>query len=599
MCGMIGVITKKNIDELNMSNISALQKHRGPDEQNIVYQNMNGFNISLSHQRLSIVDLKNGQQPMYDSEENIVIVFNGEIYNHNFIRKELQDKGYIFKTDHSDTEVIIYAYKEWGVDCFDKFNGMWAISIIDKTKNKIILSRDRVGKKPLYYYFHDNELIFASELKVIKKYFKDQLTISKSSIIEYLEYGYIHSPYTIYKEVKKVKPAYYLEFDINSNSLAIIEEKYWNFKPNQNYTDEKKWNKELNALLVDSVRLRLDADVEVGTFLSGGVDSALISSVITTIKSDITSYTIGFKGSKFDELDDAKYIAKLLNIKHKYTDMSKLDYKLWDNIISQLDEPFADASIFPTYAVSKLASKDLKVILSGDGGDEQFLGYPRYEVAQATNKRYKNIFYLGNIFTKIMPFSAKGYKFATYVKNSKTIANIYNSILKDSIVENLINFKSKVNNPYKNCQNINDILFNDLSLNMSDQILTKVDRMSMLNSLEIRSPLLDYRIIEHVFSAPLDFRYKNNDKKYALKQLAIDFNIPKNHIYKSKRGFNAPINEWLQTILKNDVYKASKLKYINSDKYLEAVELTLSGKRDYFVTIFRIVLLYKWLEKNG
>ena len=598
MCGLVGYISKNNILESEFSSISKIQKHRGPDEYNNISFDLNSYKCLLSHQRLSIVDLDGGHQPMSDNCDEIVLVFNGEIYNHNDLRNELISKGYIFKSDHSDTEVVIYAYKEWGIECFNKFNGMWAIALIDKDKNKTILSRDRVGKKPLYYYINGNELFFSSELKTIKAFYKEKLTISEYSLVEYLEYGYIHSPNTIYNEVKKVNPSSYIEFLINEN-ITFIENKYWNFTPNSKYIDETLWNEKLKELLFDSVKLRLNADVEVGTFLSGGVDSALVSTVISKIDKNITSYTIGFKNTRFDELEDAKFIANKLHLKHIYEDMSKLNYILWSDLVENLDEPFADASFFPTYSVSKLASKDLKVILSGDGGDEQFLGYPRYEVALSLFNKFNKFNYIGKIFTKIMPFYIKGFKFLTFIKNTTKLSDIYNSILKDSIVDELLNIKQNIKNPYEKCLNINDILFNDLVLNMSDQILTKVDRMSMLNSLEVRSPLLDYRIIEHVFSAPLNFRYKNRDKKFALKQLAISLGIPKEHIYKNKRGFNAPVTEWINSILKDDVYKASELQYLNKDKYLKAVKLTLTGKRDYFVSIFRIVLLYKWLKKNG
>lgn len=599
MCGLIGYLSKNNIDKDKFNFLSLKQIHRGPDEFNSIILNNLSYNIYFSHQRLSILDISSGKQPMSDNENNIIIIFNGEIYNHKELRTELENLGYVFKTEHSDTEAIIYAYKEWNTDCFEKFNGMWAVAIYDKISNKIVLSRDRVGKKPLYYYLDNNQLFFASELKTIKAYYKDKLTVCERSIHEYLEYGYIHSPNTIYKEVKKIKPSFYIEFDLNFKSISCKEYKYWNFIPNSNYENEANWNDKLEELLVDAVKLRLDADVAVGTFLSGGVDSALVSSIIAQIDNSITSYTIGFKDSLLDELEDAKFVAQKIGIKHKYEDMSKLDYQLWDEIIEKLDEPFADASIFPSYAVSKMASKDLKVVLSGDGGDEQFLGYPRYDIAQNNYDKYKVFSFLGSLFVKFFPYSTKGYKFATFLKNSKNLSNLYNALLKDPIISSITNKKYQLENPYKNCKDINDILFHDLTLNMSDQILTKVDRMSMLNSLEVRSPLLDYRVIEHVFSAPLNFRYKNSDKKYALKQLSIKLGIPKEYIYKNKRGFNAPINEWLKTILKNDLYKAADLKYIKKDKYLEALNLTLDGKRDYFVSLFRIVLLHKWLEKNG
>lgn len=597
MCGIIGLVT---IDEINIdhvNNLSIIQNHRGPDETNHKIINIDKYNLVLSHQRLSIVDLKNGTQPMSDYDGIIEIIFNGEIYNHVELRRELINKGHIFRTNHSDTEVVINSYKEWGIDCFNKFNGMWAIAIVDKFNKKIILSRDRIGKKPLFYYHKSNQLIFSSELKVIKKY-KNKLNVNSDSILEYLEYGYIHSPNTIYKEVKKLKPASYMVFDLNGNEIVHSEYKYWNFKPKSTYSSESDWNNKLKVLIEDSVSIRLNADVEVGTFLSGGVDSSLISAIAKKKDSSLTSYTIGFKNNKFDELSDSLFISKKLNIEHKHADMSVLDYKLWDEIISNLDEPFADASIFPTYAVSKLASKDLKVILSGDGGDEQFCGYPRYIDTKRIYEKYSKYNFIAKKITNIIPFFFKGYNFLSLVKNSDNMANLYNSILKDRIVNSLTTLKMETNNPYEGCNTINDILFNDLSLNMSDQILTKVDRMSMLNSLEVRSPLLDYRIIEHVFSAPLSFRYKLGDKKYALKKLAIDLGIPKEHIYKEKRGFNAPIDNWLKSMLKNDVYKAAELEFIDKNNYLKAVKLSFTGKKDYFQAIFRIVLLYKWLEKN-
>lgn len=599
LCGIIGLLSCSSVEQKQIASLSSHQKHRGPDEQNSIILTAQNYNIILSHQRLSILDIEAGHQPMADCDRKFYIIFNGEIYNHLELRKELEEKGHLFQTTHSDTEVIIYAYKEWGIDCFNKFNGMWAIALLDLENNKIVLSRDRLGKKPLYYSLINNELIFASELKTIKAYHTDSLNISENSIVEYLQYGYIHSPNTIYEEVKKLKPATCLEIDFSQSSLVTREFVYWTFQPNQSYTDEKAWNEKLTMLLTDAVRLRLNADVEVGCFLSGGIDSALVAAIISSTDHPITSYTIGFDNNLLDESKDAQYIANLLNIPNKQKDMSKLNYQLWDQLIANLDEPFADASIFPTYAVSNLAAQDLKVVLSGDGGDEQFLGYPRYEVTQNLHEKFAPISYLGRIFTNIFPSFTKGYKFAFQLRNASNIGALYNDILSDAIMQSLLTIHGKNKNPYSDCTNINEILFHDLTLNMSDQILTKVDRMSMLNSLEVRSPLLDYRIVEHVFSAPLEYRYKYNDKKYALKKIAMQFGIPKEHIYKNKRGFNAPINEWLQSILKEDIEQAANLRFINKAKYLKAVHLTLSGKRDYFYSIFKIVLLYKWLEKNA
>lgn len=598
MCGIIGLLTKESIKQSDFSSLSKLQSHRGPDANNIVFDVIGDFNLALAHQRLSIVDLVGGIQPMNDSDGEITIIFNGEIYNHQDLRVELVKKGYEFNSHHSDTEVIIYAYKEWGTSCFEKFNGMWSLALIDRKFSKVILSRDRLGKKPLYYYFKNDTLMFASELKTIRGHFGNSLSISDSSILEYLEYGYIHSPNSIYKEVSKVNPACFIEIELGNSKCTLCESNYWNFSPCEKWSDEDNWFSQLKELLKNAVKIRLSADVDVGLFLSGGVDSAVVSALASDVDSEIKAYTIGFCNTQFDELDDAKYIANLLNLKHSYEDMTELDYNLWTKIISNMDEPFADASMFPMFEVSKLASQELKVTLSGDGGDEIFFGYPRYEFTENLFKKYHVFSRVGQILTDVFPCTMRGFKFASLLKNCTSLSSAYNAVLKDPVANELVNIKSNLPNPYQKCNDIEQISFSDLSLNMSDQILTKVDRMSMLNSIEVRSPLLDYRIIEHVFSAPFKYKYKHHEKKHILKKIAVEIGIPKDYLEKKKRGFNVPLDKWIKDVIIKDVYDAKDLFFINKKLYSKIVDLSINGKRDYFTTIFRVALLYKWLKIN-
>jgi len=389
MCGFVGYIENSQNDFLH----SMLEqiKYRGPDSLGTFKDNINGKHVNLGHVRLSILDTSSlGNQPFISDCKKIILVYNGEVYNFKTIREELIDLGYHFKSN-SDTEVILYSYKEWGIKCVDKFIGMFAFAIFDKLKNKLFLVRDRAGVKPLYYYKKDDLLLFGSELKIFHKHSKFSKELNTEVLGYYFQLGYIPTPWTIFKHCFKLQPGHYLEYDITNSTYHI--HKYWslidfyNEKPHLKKTEENLLT-ELEEILIDSCKLRVISDVPVGVFLSGGYDSSLVAAILQKQqKQQIKTFTIGFYEKEYNEASQAKLIAEYLDTNHTEYYCTKDDLlKLFDDLPYFFDEPFADSSAIPTMLVSRIAKKDVSVVLSADGGDEVFFGYSKYFALDLVDK---------------------------------------------------------------------------------------------------------------------------------------------------------------------------------------------------------------------
>lgn len=551
MCGICGFISKKNISRENLIEMNNTMYHRGPDDSGEVVFKSDDFNIGLAHRRLSILDLTSaGHQPMLSKDKNIMVVFNGEIYNYNEIKKVLD---YDF-TSSCDTEVIIAAYLKWGISCIEKFNGMFAIAIYDKTLNKLFLCRDRIGKKPLYYWIDGCNIVFASELKPIMKLDSFIPLIDKTAVSKFMYYQYIPAPQTIFKNVYKVEPG-----EIVSFQKGKIEKcKYWNVIKNLTtsklqYEDAKQV---LKQMLLESCKKRMISDVPLGVFLSGGIDSSLVAALMQSISSvPIKTFSIGFNEKDLNEADRAKLIAKHLGTSHKelYLDDATL-ISFLDNLPYYYDEPFSDDSQIATMAVAKLAKKDVTVALSGDGGDELFCGYANYKSFLEGKLLRIIIIIISNIFKytglknikslrKHLPDSINLY-INSYKKESKTqfavgfYQEIFNKLLDSSTSSNLY-----YNEAFTNNDVFNRMLLDQITYLPSD-ILCKVDRASMRYSLETRCPLLDYEVVEFANSLPFSYKYKDKIQKRILKDLAYDF-IPKELLDIPKKGFGIPTKKLL------------------------------------------------------
>lgn len=560
MCGICGYNSNKSLGKRVLKKMNDKMIHRGPDAEGYYINNIDDREIGLAHRRLSILDLSPlGNQPMISKDNNIVIVFNGEIYNFIELKEELQKKGYIFNST-SDTEVIINGYIEYGISIIEKLNGMFAIAIYDKKDNAMYLIRDHIGVKPLYYYINENNLVFASELKSIMEFPFFKKDIDLDSLHTYLYYGYITGQKSIFKNVFKLLPGHYLKYKdgiVELKEYWSLEKKYLNRKEKDKSLDE--WKKIIREYLEKSIKERMISDVPLGAFLSGGIDSSLVVSIMQSLsKNPIKTFTIGFENKAYNEANYAKEIAEYLGTDHTEYYLKEEEVKgIVEDIPLYYDEPFADSSQIPTMMVSRLAREQVTVSLSGDGGDELFCGYSSYEHYLELSKYIKifNIFQLIPFKDKIIKKISSKYTHLFNFNNKNKIINAgyLNYIKKESLIKkynknNIEERYLKLNYLSKNIQE--KAMLRDLITYLPDDILTKVDRASMSCSLESRAPFIDdYKFIELSFDVPHILKYKNNEKKYILKELLYDY-IPKKLIDRPKKGFSIPIEDMLRTDLK-------------------------------------------------
>ena len=560
MCGICGYNSNKSLGKEILKKMNNKIAYRGPDAEGYYIDNLKKREIGLAHRRLSILDLSPlGNQPMISQNGDVVVIFNGEIYNYIELKERLQTKGYIFNSN-SDTEVIINGYLEYGIKIIEKLNGMFAIALYDKKNDTIYLVRDHLGVKPLYYYVDKNNLVFASELKPIMEFPFFKKEIDYESLNDYLYHGYITGKRSIFKNVYKLLPGNYLKF---KNSKIELKE-YWSVEKaylNRKVQDEslENWKKIIKNHLEKSIKERMIADVPIGAFLSGGIDSSLVVAIMQRLsKNPIKTFTIGFENKLYNEANYAKSIAEYLGTEHR-------EYYLKDEEIEKLvldipqyyDEPFADSSQIPTMMVSKIAKEQVTVSLSGDGGDELFCGYSSYEHYLKLSKYIEifKIFQWLPFKEKIIKKISSKYTHLLKFNNENNIINAgyLNYISKDSLIKKYNkNNKSeryfKLNYLTKNIQE--KAMLRDLRTYLPDDILTKVDRASMAFSLESRAPFVDdYKFVELSFKIPHSLKYKNNEKKYILKELLSDY-IPRELIERPKKGFSIPIEEMLRTNLK-------------------------------------------------
>lgn len=597
MCGIVGFISHGR-DDTTVEKMLEVQAHRGPDDRGVFIEQVGENYIHFGHNRLSIQDLSShGHQPFISNCGDYVIVFNGEIYNFKIIRKELEALGHRF-ISQSDTEVILYAYKQWGIVCLEKFIGMFAFSVLDKVNKKMYLVRDRAGVKPLYYYEEGPNFLFSSELKSFHGHPAFQKELNKEILPYYFQFGYIPAPHTIFKNTYKLEPGHYLEFNIalsgnalGVQNLAFSIQKYWSvdqcYQKDKFDQNEAQIVTELEKLLTDNVEQRMVSDVPVGVFLSGGYDSSLVTALLAQNKErKLHTFTIGFDEQNYNEAEDAKRIADHFGTKHtEYYVSKEALLKKIEELPFYYDEPFGDSSAIPTMIVSELARKDVTVALSADGGDEAFCGYSKYFFLENFAPTFSNGIKKTMLKTVLNMFDATQIeKLNTLLPKRLQQTNIsekYNKFKRamdaESLEEMFINATSYVDR--KNVKRflkleshpsldekfsmrddlslVDNMMLADYKTFMVDDVLTKVDRATMSVSLEGREPLLDHRIIEFMARVPSELKYKNREGKYLLRQILYK-HIPKSMIDKPKAGFQIPLAEWLQSDL-----RALVEKYLN------------------------------------
>lgn len=583
MCGICGFISRNTITTDQLRQMNDTMYHRGPDDHGEeIYPASDGYTVGLAQRRLSILDLSElGHQPMHSKDKRVTVVYNGEIYNFNEIKEELQDYAFC---SSCDTEVIIAAYLKWGISCVDRFNGMFAIALFDRDSQNLYLIRDRIGKKPLYYWLNDGNLIFASELKPIMVCPGVDRKIRTEIISRYLYHQYINAPDTIFEDIYKLEPGMILQF----NTGKISTWKYWDAKKvyhekrRAEVSDYAQAKEELKELLNRSVKMRMIADVPLGTFLSGGYDSSMITAIAQSqSEQPVKTYSIGFNEGKYNEAKFAKEVAKHLGTNHTELYINEKEMlDLVDSIAKYYDEPFADSSQIPTMLVSALARQDVTVVLSGDGGDEFFCGYNAYDkVGQA-----QKLDFLGELTYRAcnlpgikkadilqkMPFKVRIVA-ANRNKETKTQfgASSYLETSNNMVKGDKIPILYQVESGYqeKNWQERRMLL--DMDTYLPGDILCKVDRASMKYSLEARCPILDKDVMEYSYRLPHSFKYNRGVKKRILKDIAYDY-IPKELLDRPKVGFGVPLDKWLRGPLKERLMDMASHDFLVKQEIFDA-----------------------------
>ena len=602
MCGIAGFNFK---NKALIKRMTDAMQHRGPDAAGSFADER----ATLGHRRLAILDLsEKGKQPMH--YKHFTITYNGEMYNFQTLRNELRAQGHEFVSE-TDTEVILHAYDEWGADCVNRFNGMWAFCIYDQHKEQLFLSRDRYGIKPLYYVHKNGQFAFASELKALRLLnLSDE--INKYALNFYYYQKYIGGSHSIYADVHKLLPAHNMLFDLTNSKLKIS--KYYDLQSEVEKAQKMPLEERLEQieqLCDDAVQARLIADVPVGAFLSGGLDSSLISALIARKKRDFDTFSIGFKEKTFNELEFSKIVAEHIGTKHHY-DTLEVDEDLMRFVIGRLDEPFGDASLLPTYLLSKITRKHVTVSLSGDAGDELFGGYDSYKAHRMA--RYAPGFAVGlaRNFAHWLPVSDK--KLPMVFKARKFFDDFH-----PEPVRRHLNWMSQTNNQLRRkllganflpdegvlpVENGKDLLFvqlNDMNNYLAEDILKKVDIATMLNSLEARVPFLDYRLVPLALSLPESLKIKRLETKWLLKKMGEKY-LPKDIIYRKKRGFSVPVSRWvkssafMQGCLTNEKYYKHAL--INRKNIINLLKAHKAGQGDYSRPLWlTVVFNYWWVQQ--
>lgn len=588
MCGICGYISRKRITEEQLRAMNDTMYHRGPDDGGAeIYEMRGGWQVGFAQRRLSILDLSQlGHQPMHSEDRRISVVYNGEIYNFQELREELAD--YSFRSD-CDTEVIIAAYLKWGIACLERFNGMFAIALYDRESQEVYLVRDRIGKKPLYYWYEDGELVFASELKPIMKCPGFTAKIEERVLSRYLFQQYINAPESIYQNVYKVEPGAVLRF----YQGGISTWKYWDIKEvyhraqTERIEDYKEAKEQLKTLLKQSVKMRMIADVPLGSFLSGGYDSSLVTAIAQACsESPVKTFSIGFHEEKYNEAKYARAVAEHLGTDHTELYIDEQDmFKLVESIPKYYDEPFADSSQIATMMVSQLAREHVTVALSGDGGDEFFCGYNIYDnvgQAQKLDRLGGMVHGLCNLpgirqmhMEERLPFKVRVIA-GNRERESKTQFGAGNYPARArAMVKRLPAGEEALPVQYltESGYGVQDWQIRRMLLDMDTylpgDILCKVDRASMKYSLESRCPILDKEVMECSFKIPHKYKYAGGSKKYILKDIAYDY-IPKELLERPKVGFGVPLDKWLRGPLREQLSDYSSYEYLKKQGVFDA-----------------------------
>lgn len=628
MCGIAGIFDlrgQRDIDPGLVRQMNRALYHRGPDEEGTYFE----AGIGLGHQRLSIIDLEGGQQPLFNEDGSVAVVFNGEIYNFQTLVSELMDLGHQFRT-RSDTEVIVHAWEEWGEDCVTRFRGMFAFAVWDSNQQCLFLARDRLGVKPLYYAeLRSGMLVFGSELKALLQHPEFEKNIDSFAVEEYFALGYVAEPRTIYSCARKLPPA--CSLTIRKGQPLAEPKQYWDVRfTNDNPISLEAAMDELTSRLRESVKLRMIADVPLGAFLSGGVDSSAVVALMSGISSSpVNTCSIAFDDPAFNEADFAELVAERYATDHFSKTVAVDDFDLIDTLAGLYDEPYADSSAIPTYRVCELARQRVKVALSGDGGDEVFGGYRRYRL-HLMEERLRSVMPLGvrkPIFGTLGRLYPKADWAPRFLRAKTTFEGLARdsvqgyfhsvSLLRDTMREAL--FSSRMHSDlsgytalevfrrHSEAADTDDplalIQYLDIKTYLVGDINTKVDRASMAHSLEVREPLMDHPLIEWMAGLPSRLKHHRGEGKYVLKK-SLEPYLPESVLYRPKMGFAVPLARWFRGPLAKRVEESllgerlSDTGLFNRDFLQHLITAHQSGRRDYSASLWSVMMFEAFLRKS-
>ncbi len=612
---------QKPVDGDALQRMNDAMRHRGPDDAG--YHLAEG--VGLAMRRLSIIDLVSGSQPIYNEDRSLAIVFNGEIYNHAELRTQLIARGHKYRT-RTDTETILHAYEEYGEECPRKLNGMFAFAIWDSRKELLFVARDRIGIKPLYYYQDGEQLIFASELKSILQQRDVPRNIDRKSLDTFLTFEYIPRSYSIFQDIHKLLPAHYLIYERGKITIRP----YWHLSFQASEESEGKLAEQFVALLTDAVKIRLMSDVPLGAFLSGGLDSSSVVALMSRSSNNgVKTFSIGFADKTYNELPYARRVAQVFATEHHEEFINPDIVDLTAKLIHHLDEPLGDFSIFPTFLVSEMARRHVKVVLSGDGGDELFAGYDTYIADRLARKfsclpRFLRTNCLAAIADQLRPSEkkkglrnrikrfAEGARLPADLQHVRWMIFLQNAekqrLYSSDFLRDLGDFDAHdlMLEQFASC-NSNDPLdqqqYVDIHTYLVDDILVKVDRMSMATSLEARVPFLDYRFVEFAATVPSHLRLRGKTSKYLLKRAMTDI-LPIEIIQRNKEGFSIPIKNWMKKELKPmmlDALSPASIKksgFFDSNTVQSLIHEHLQGRENHSHRLWALMVFQLWWQQT-
>jgi asparagine synthase (glutamine-hydrolysing) len=629
MCGFVGIFSSTGAVQGLAENIRRMNdriKHRGPDADGFFI----GENAALGHRRLSIIDIATGQQPLWNEDKTVGVAFNGEIYNFLDLVTELKAFGHVFQTK-SDTEVIVHAWEQWGVDCVQRFRGMFAFGVIDLNQKLMFIARDRLGVKPLYYSFVNETLIFGSELKALMTYPGLERKLSPQALEEYMALGYVPEPRTIYQSVKKLPSASTLVYRMGDHPARVEPRTYWDISfPNDSRLSFEDAQSELVERLRESIKLRLMSEVPLGAFLSGGVDSSCVVALMSELSDQpVKTCSIGFDQPNFDESKYALEVANRYKADHYLETVSVDDADFLDKIIDVYDEPFADSSAIPTHRVCGMARRKVTVALSGDGADEVFGGYQRYADHLRTDR-------LAGLVPKFMRAPLQGLAngilgaggieryqgrggrtlrglFSGATQSYLDLVSLVPQVTREGLWSN--GFRSSLQGyrtldlfeAYAKSAPVTDSLglvqYLDIKTYLVDDINTKVDRASMDFSLEVREPMMDHMLMEWAGTLPSSFKILGDQRKRLLKS-SMETRLPHDLLYRKKMGFAVPVAKWIREDLRSKCLALSKESALLASGVFDAHQLNLlvdshlKGETDSSPAIWGLLVLNSFLERQ-